>query len=141
MKKNQILFFCSLVLILVSCRNNSSIQRLSDIDISKLIDLRLEKNGQKFTFIDLNPGYYYFVSNVCLACLDEELAKIEKFNSLSDMDIRLVIFDDELIMRLSYFITNTVVYKSQSNLTNLNFVINKNDENEISLVKLEDIIY
>lgn len=129
------------MLILIGCNKDSTLQKLSDIDIVQLLNLRLEKDGVRFSFDDLDSGYYYFVSNLCSACLDEELSKIEKFNSLNDKKISLVLFDDELIKRLSNFIKITSLYKANNSLTDLNFVLYKKDPNEISLVKLETLIY
>jgi flagellin-specific chaperone FliS len=128
------------VLILISCKNNSEIEKLSDLDIVQLVNLKLEKEGDRFIFNDLDSGYYYFVSNLCFACLDEELTKVEKFNSLNEKKISLVVFEDELVVRLSYFVKVTSVYKSNKKLTELNFVLDKKGLDEISLIQLGSLI-
>lgn len=140
MKRRVIQFLFFLVLILISCKNNSEIEKLSDLDIVKLIEMRLEKDGDIFAFNDLVPGYYYFISNSCAACLDEELAKFEKFNSKNDKKINLVIFDDDLVVRLSHFVKETSMYKSHDKLADSNFMLYKKDSNELSLIKIESLI-
>lgn len=116
MKRRVIQFLFFSMSILISCKDNSEIEKLSDLDIVQLVNLELEKDGERLAFHEFDSGYYYFVSNLCFACLDEELAKIEKFNSLNDKKISLVVFDDELVVRLFDFIKATSVYTSNNRL-------------------------
>lgn len=120
---NPVLVF--LALISINCKSNSDVDSLSDIDIVKLLDLKFEKGGSLSDFDQLTYGYYYFISTNCSACLDLELSKIDKYNSLSDQKIHLVIFDDQIVSRLTQFLKYTSIYKVSESLSDFGFVIEK----------------
>jgi hypothetical protein len=102
--------------------------------------LTFENNGNQLEFENLDLGYFYFVSRHCSACLDDELSKIESYNSLNDKKISLVILDEAVFSRLSKFLRNTSMYKISSPLSDFNFVLEKRDPNEVILVNLETIL-
>jgi hypothetical protein len=129
-----------LALISINCESNSDVDSLSDIDIVKLLDLKFEKGGNLSDFDQLTYGYYYFISTNCSACLDLELSKIDKYNSLSDQKIHLVIFDDQIVSRLTQFLKYTSIFKVSESLSDFGFVIEKRNANEVILVKLESLI-
>jgi len=129
-----------LLLILISCKSDSAVEKLSDLDIVKLYNLSFEKDGVKLNFDSLEDGYYYFVSSYCSACLDEELAKIERFNYLNEKKINLVIIDNDEVVRLSKFLSNVSIYRSTQLLSEFSFVLEKRNPNEVVLITLHKIL-
>lgn len=140
MKRKAIQFLFFLTLISISCKSNSDVDSLSEIDIVRLFDLKFEKDGSLSDFDHLTYGYYYFISSNCSACLDLELSRIDKYNSLNHQKIHLVIFDDQLVSRLTQFLKYTSIFKVSESLSDFGFVIEKRNANEVILVKLESLI-
>ena len=132
-----ILFLFFLILILVACRTDT-IDELSDLDISQILELNLELEGRNISFVDLESGYYYFVSNNCSACLDEDLAKVEGFNLSSSSKIYVITSNNETIGRVSHYLNNTKIYKAHTELSQWNFMLEKID-NEFYFVDLEEL--
>ena len=140
MKKNQILFLFFLLLILVSCKKDSNVEKISDINVVQLLEMNFENHDEKVDFDGLGNGYYYFISSQCAACLDLELSKIDNFNYLNEKKISIVVYDDDLNNRLSYFLKYTPIYTTTKAVAESSFMIKKSKSNEISIVKLESIL-
>jgi hypothetical protein len=121
----------------MACRTET-VEELSDLDIPQMLELNLEFEGISQSFMDLESGYYYFVSTGCSACLDEDLAKVEDFNLSNPNKISVILKSKETIARVSLFLNNTKIYKAQTELSHSSFMLMKLD-NEIYLVELNKV--
>ncbi|MGY6559403.1 MAG: hypothetical protein ACXIT9_08980 [Nitritalea sp.] len=113
---------------------------MSDIDIPQLINLKMEINGNRIVFNNLDPGYYYLVSTTCEFCLDSELSKIEEYNKNNEKKIHLIISDETTINRITQFMDVTKVYRSSHDLSDFSFMIDKRNSKEFALIGFDDII-